>query len=181
MRARYLALVVLIASPRFAEASNVDWKFYGGADLVGAVAGEHSICFYDENGVDRRSDGHIRVWVKCLPQKDLDAFDMEQARNKSILEETGRRVASYYVPPVGRLEDLNQGQALTITGYEVIADMGDIKPQAQIFYELNCSERMLRELSMHIESGGKSGSFDKPRDWRYVPPETVSAGEKLPH
>jgi hypothetical protein len=52
-------------------------------------------------------------------------------------------------------------------------NMSDIAPRARIFYELNCSEKMLRELSIYIQAAdGKSGSRDKPREWQYVSPET---------
>jgi hypothetical protein len=30
---------------------------------------------------------------------------------------------------------------------------------------------MMRELSFDIMVNGKSGSLDKPSDWKYVPPE----------
>jgi hypothetical protein len=39
------------------------------------------------------------------------------------------------------------GPNLSIVQYEVAADKSHIQPRASIFYELNCPERMLRELS----------------------------------
>jgi hypothetical protein len=60
---------------------------------------------------------------------------------------------------------------MQITEYEEIANIGSIEPHAKIFYELNCPERMSRELSIYFQADGKSGSFDKPSDWKYIPPE----------
>jgi hypothetical protein len=58
-----------------------------------------------------------------------------------------------------------------ITQYEETANISKVQPQARIFYKLNRSERMLRELSIYVMLDGKSGSHDKPSDWRHVPPE----------
>jgi hypothetical protein len=81
-------------------------------------------------------------------------------------EGTARKVGSYYVPPIAAVETINVDQSMTITQYEVTADIDNIQPQAQIFYELNCSERMTRELSMNLQAKVKNGSFDKPSDWK---------------
>jgi hypothetical protein len=58
-----------------------------------------------------------------------------------------------------------------ITQYEQIANISNIEPHAKIFYELNCSERMSRELNMYFQVNGKNGSRDKPSDWKFVSPE----------
>jgi len=60
---------------------------------------------------------------------------------------------------------------MVITGYEETANISNIQPRARIFYELNCSDRMLRELSIYVQANGKAGSRDKPGDWSNVPPE----------
>jgi hypothetical protein len=52
-----------------------------------------------------------------------------------------------------------------------VADAGTIDPQASIFYELNCRDRMMRELSISIHARSKSGSLNSPTEWKYVPPE----------
>src|SRR6266851_4094922 len=39
----------------------------------------------------------------------------------------------------------------------------------------SCAERMLRELSISIQTKGQGGSRDKPGDWKYVPPEGNAA------
>lgn len=71
--------------------------------------------------------------------------------------------------------DLNTDQIITITIYEVIATIGYVQPAARIFYELDCSGRMSRELSVHFELDGQTSGNDKPGDWRHVPPEGNAA------
>src|SRR5262245_9935589 len=73
-----------------------------------------------------------------------------------------------YIPPIALVEDATYDQAVTVIQYEETAN-------SRIFYELNCSERMLRELSMYVRANGKEGFKNKPSDWKYVAPETNGA------
>ena len=71
-----IAIVLFaIVVPRegVAQALGVDWKLYGG-DTTGGI----SFCFYDANSVVRGPEDHIRVWVKCLSQKDMEAIDLSR-------------------------------------------------------------------------------------------------------
>lgn len=65
--------------------------------------------------------------------------------------------------------EFNQVPEIVI--YEKIANLGTIDPQAEIFDEVNCSERTMRRLSTSIRIDGKGGSQNKPSEWEYVPPE----------
>jgi hypothetical protein len=88
------------------------------------------------------------------------------------LENAAKKVARYYIPPIALVEEnIDFDRSIAITAYEETANIGHIQPTARIFYELNCFDRMLRELSISIERNNKSGSRDKPTDWKYVPPE----------
>lgn len=116
-------------------------------------------------------NAHVRVWAKCLREKDLDSVDIQKAFGGKILENTAQKVGSKYVPPFATVETVDADQRLTVTQYEVTADIGSLDPQASIFYELDCRGRMIRELSTSFQTGGKRGSSDKPGDWRYIPPE----------
>jgi hypothetical protein len=149
-----------------AQGLEVDWKLYGGA----AVGGEN-LCFYDAKGLTQLPGGHIRVWTKCLLKKDMDSIDIEKDFGGRILKETAEKVAHYYVPPIAKIQDTDANDGMAITGYEEIADISVIQPQSRIFYELNCSDRMLRELSIDLHFNGQSGSSSEPSDWKYVPPE----------
>jgi hypothetical protein len=62
-----------------------------------------------------------------------------------------------------------------IVAYEESANLSAIEPHAQIFYEMDCSERMIRRLSTSMHVNGRSGFDSKPSDWEYVPPEGNAA------
>jgi hypothetical protein len=167
-----LACILFIVIAGVAAASarelDVDWKFYGGASLTDD---EHNVCFYDASDIVREPDNHIRVWTKCLSQKDVDNVDIKKDFGGKILENTAEKVARHYMPPIGAAEVMDADQSMQVTEYEEVANISSIEPHARIFYELNCPERMSRELSMYFQANGKSGSRDKPSDWKYVPPE----------
>jgi len=87
----YILFAVVGSSPAvLAQALSVDWKFYGGASLGG-----DSECFYDAKGVVQGPDGHIRVWTKCLLQKDMDSIDIKKDFDGTILENTAQKVANH--------------------------------------------------------------------------------------
>ena len=158
---------VIAGAACLAQGLSVDWKFYGGAklgdDASGAKLGDDGkgICFYDAKGiVAQKADGHIRVWTKCLLQKDLDGIDPKTALGGKIIESAAEHMAH---------------QSVTIVMYEQTANIGNLRPQSSILYELNCSDQMLRELSIDLQINGKSGSVHKPRDWSYIPPESNAA------
>jgi len=117
----------------------------------------------------------IRVWTKCLPQKEIDNIDIENAFEGRILKDAAQKVTKYYVPPITSIENFSADQLVTIIQYEVTAGIARIEPQATILYELNCHEKMIRELSVSLKIKGRSGQSDKPYAWRYAAPETNGA------
>jgi hypothetical protein len=163
----YILLAIVGASVGSAQALEVDWKYYGGAPTDDG----ESVCFFDVAGIVREPDSHMRVWTKCLLQKDIEGIDIKNDFDGRILEDTAKQVAHYYVPPIAAIETVNVDQAMEITRYEETADIASLQPSARIFYELNCPERMMRELSIYIQTKGKIGSIEKPSQWKYVPPE----------
>jgi hypothetical protein len=172
----YLAgfLFIVLAVPNAtAQPGDVDWKLYGGAPIGGGES--LSLCFYEANGIERQPDGHMRVWTKCLLKTELDAL-LEKAPAQ-IVDATAQKVARYYVPPAMKLPqaDVNANDAMAITGYEEAANLGRLQPKSRIFYELNCSDRMLRELSITLNIEGATGSKNTPGSWSYIPPEGNAA------
>jgi hypothetical protein len=161
-----------LADDPYATSGPVDWKWYGGL-----VQGKETIeCFYDAKGIIHQPDTHIRVWTKCLLQKDLDGVDIQKDFGGAILNNTARKVANYYIPPIALVQrNVDVNQAMTITQYEETADIAYINPVSTIFYELNCSDRMERELSLTVKVKGKTSSHDTPLDWKYIPPEGNAA------
>lgn len=158
------ALVLTLACS--AKAADVDWKMYGGASVSGP-----SFCFYDANSIARASSGHIRVWTKCLAQKDLDGVDIKSDLGTKIVDRAARKIKEGYVPPIIVIGKMDFQQIPEIVAYEESANLSAIDPQARIFDEVDCSERMMRRLNTSIQANGQSGFQNKPSDWEYVPPE----------
>jgi hypothetical protein len=143
-------------------AADIDWKLYGIADA-------DELCFYDAQGVVQTPDGKVRVGTKCLLQKDIVAIDPKQELGSKIVAEAAKRLKSGYVPPilVGAETDYEQ-TAMTIA-YEQAADMGGIAPRSSIFYELDCAQKMIRELN-NVSVNGQQGSSSEPSG-EFVAPE----------
>lgn len=163
---------IMCAPSSLAQTLSVDWKFYGTAPTDGG----YGACFYDAKGIVSRPNGYLRVWTKCLPIKDIDSIDIKKDFDGKILENTAQKIIRSYVPPLATVETaIDFDQAMVITQYEETANLSSIQPLARIFYEINCSEQMLRELSISVRVEDKFGSRDRPEDWKYVAPETNGA------
>ena len=166
---KLLACSFALALAASAQAADVDWKMYGTASIDGGV-----VCFYEGKGVITRPA--LRVWTKCLLQKDLDSIDYDSELGKKIGHSGAQKVVKGYIPPIALVEDINYDQALNVIQYEETANLSNIQPRARFFYELNCSERMMRRLSTYVRDlKGKEGFDDKPSDWEYVQPEGSGA------
>lgn len=164
------ALILVFGSGAIAQPRNVDWKLYGSATFT-----EPTLCFYDFKGIEYRPDTLIRVWTKCLRQRELDAIDAEKEFDGVLLENTARKVLDGYIPPIATVETIGSDQSMAITLYEEMADTGTIQPEASIFYELNCPERMMRELTISAEVRGKTQTDNEPGTWKHIPPEGNAA------
>ena len=152
---------LMLASP--ALAADVDWKLYG------APGG--TVCFYEADGVTRTADRHVGVWTKCLPQTEIDNVDFNAPPNDRIVNNVTRKVRDKYVPPIALVQDLDHGQIVIVITYEEIANLSPIRPNVGIYYELNCSERMVRRLTTYVRVNGREGFDEEPSDWEDVEPE----------
>jgi hypothetical protein len=160
------AVLTLLATLASAQTANVDWKYFGRAVVSGKTGKIELTCFYDANSTDHPTSGHVRVWTKCMDEKDIRNIDDKSDLGKKIIEATAQKVAHYYVPPYTVIDDVSFDSMLTLVGSETVADLGYIQPFSRIFYELNCPEKMYRELSISMLSGSK----DTPSNWQYTPP-----------
>jgi hypothetical protein len=170
-----ILLSIVAVSAGVAQGFNVDWKFYGGASLLG----ESSVCFYDAKGVAHAPDGHIRVWTKCLPQENLNSIDNKTELGRKIINNAVQKMIAFYRPSIANIDPFFSDKIPEIITYEEAGNVSYITPHARIFYELNCSEQMLRELSVYFRSDGKSGSRDKPGEWKYQSPGGSSRCPRL--
>jgi hypothetical protein len=148
-----------------AQSPDVDWKLYGSSS--GDMGNER--CFYDAAGVQRRPDNMMRVWVKCLSQSEMDQIDIEHDYGGKILNRAAEKTVAMYVPPLATVTDISFDDATGVIASEQVADITFLEPTARIFYELNCQERMLRELSISIRNHGTGNNV---RSWTHAAPET---------
>jgi hypothetical protein len=159
-----LLAAVLMAFALPAHADRVDWKFYGGADLtmIGRVT-----CFYEERTITRPKPGIVDVWVKCLSQHDLENVPTTAPYHDAYISMSADRMVHFYRPPILAIERMNYDQTTEVVMDETAADVGDLAIHAQFYYELDCRQRMMRELSMTIENQ----PAHTPSDWSHIPPE----------
>jgi hypothetical protein len=102
-----------------------------------------------------------------MDEKDMNAFDYKSDLGKKIVEASADKIASHYFPPYAAIDDVSFDIMMNLVGSEQLADLSYIQPVSRIFYELNCSEKMYRQLSISMLSGGT----DAPSIWKYTPPE----------
>ena len=94
---------VLGATGGLAQALDVDWKFYGGAKIDGIS----HYCFYDAKGVVKQPDTRLRVWTKCLSEKDIDESDADKEPNIKILDIAAQKIDRGYIPPIIAANKIN--------------------------------------------------------------------------
>ena len=75
MRIAITVVITLFATFASAQTANVDWKYYGRAVVSGKTGKIELTCFYDANTIDHPTSGHVRVWTKCIDEKDMSNFD----------------------------------------------------------------------------------------------------------
>ena len=157
-----------------AQASEVAWKLYGWPSTDDG----DTVCFYEAIGVTQTPNRHLRVWTKCLLQKDIEGIDINSDVGRKIVENAARKLADKYIPPIAIVnESIDYDKAIMVMHDEEAANVSGIKPHARFFYELDCSEKMARRLDTYIVINGKSGFSHKPSDWEYAGPK--GAGTNL--
>jgi hypothetical protein len=157
-------LAALIGGTTIAFADDVDWRLYGGA----TVENTPEICFFDAKGVTQESVGQLRVWTKCLDQKELGNVLLDNAS----LEKVARKRLSGYVPPIVTIGVLKSDQIDAALIAEETANLDNIRPKSRILLEFNCVEQKVRTLSTYVRNNGQEGFSRKPGDWDYISPET---------
>jgi hypothetical protein len=162
--------VLMALTATAASAADVDWKAHGSAHDNN---GQGETCFFEAKGINRTPDRHIRVWTKCLFQKDIDNIDPDSDLGRRIVESATRKALNGYVPPlvVFNEVDFDRDRIVQLIMYEEAANISGIEPHPSIFLELDCSQKMERALSVRAVINGQYRSDDRPGNWRYIPPE----------
>jgi hypothetical protein len=123
--------------------------------------------FFLYNKIVRSPLGHIQIWVKALDYAALNKFT-EHASEGVVAKAIGK-ASKAYVPPLATVMTLTPEQVKSIRVYEQIADKGSLPPTLQALIELDCGQKLYRELSV-IAPGQ---SENKVQPWKHVPPEST--------
>lgn len=169
--ATMLMMLVIIATSAgivFANEVGVDWKLFGAVDYDDG----NNFCFFDASGIVREPSGFLRVWTKCLSEKEIAGVDVQKQYREKITDETAQKIVDHYVPPFALVREIDASQALGITQHEVIANIANITPKSRVLIELNCHDQMVRELSLYVRTKYKPIYRNEPQDWQYSSPET---------
>ncbi len=172
MHRLYLVFLTIAASlfvgGAVAQTKPPDWKLFGFA-TVGDVP---QVLFYAKNEIRQNPSGTLEVWTKGLSDKEMKAA--QDSPKEELIESAANKVLVGYTLPYSRIQELDEDQRIALMLSEEIANTGEIAPKSRILYELDCSKRKIRELSIKIEIGGKTGNKETPSEWKPVAPGTTA-------
>jgi hypothetical protein len=162
--------VLFVGAQARAEALDVDWKLYGGITRAG-----REWCFYDSGSATQAPTGYVRVWTKCISERKLNATLGPSPLGKAIMDRSAQLAAQQYQPPILAYEEEPGLERALIVVYENAADIGRLKSNSDIYYEVDCASARIRELSVSLIANGQRKSSDATSDWMYSPPESNGA------
>ncbi len=155
MKKLILTTICLILGFSCMDASGADWKFIGGS----FIKNKHVITYYDADSVDYLSNGNIRAW-----NKGVDFSEVERITSKKdVIEKSAKKLLVGYYPPYVLLKSIAKtgfDRYVDIISWEEAANHPEIKPKVRIYHEINCTEKMIRNLSIivYTEEGAVSSS-----------------------
>jgi hypothetical protein len=177
MRALGVTLILALAyisGTAYAQSRGSEWKMYGAVNF-GPAGGEQRL-FFDAASVVRRNIGHVEVWTNTLSQEALDDAEASKSSlHEKIVASAAEKKTGGYRPPLARVNEVDDDSVTQIIADETAADLAGIEPTMQILYELDCPNRLLRDLSVHLFVNGKPQTKETPSEWKHVPPEGSAA------
>ena len=163
-----------LSGTTYAQSGDSEWKMYGAVNF-GTAGGEQTL-FFDAASVVRRNIDHVEVWTNTLSQNALeDAETSKSSLQEKIVHGAAEKRIGGYRPPLASVNQLDDDAVAQIIADETAADLAGIEPTMQILYELDCPNRLLRELSVHLFVNGKPRTKETPSEWKHVPPERSAA------
>lgn len=151
-----LAALCTVFAAGTEAANGADWKLYGSAK-------DRQHCFYDVQSVSFRTVGQPRVWTKCLSERE-----MNDGADDAMAKRAAEKIVAGYVPPIIARVNFPFDQIADVVLYEIVADVSPLEPTVRIYWDLNCSEKMIRALDISTRDR-QLGSIKK---WDYIAPET---------
>jgi len=143
-------------------AAGLGWKAFSHQSVK-----EPEVCFYGSANVVR-ANGLLSVWTKCLAKEDLNNAVKEDSTG-SLSDIAAEKIAHDYVPPIAGVKALEGDQIIDAVIDEELANNGNIRPLVTALREINCANRLARELSVIMPVDGQVRSSDTPQDWHCVP------------
>jgi hypothetical protein len=135
-------LLLILCNSAYSQAEQDDWEFYGGTEIGKEVL----ITYFSLSSVEKMQNGHVRVWIKSLPAKEIQKILDAKKGNDLLVKGAGRRIASGYIPAYCLANDCTQEQLLDLVLDEEIANRSNINVRAKIFYELDCAGKKIPEF-----------------------------------
>jgi hypothetical protein len=169
MKSLVRAAMILCASTLHAQQPASDWR------MIGETKDE--AVFYDASGMRKLPNGHLEVWLKALPLKAI--IKAYEQRDKERRDRAVRKLVSGYVPPVWLdkppmwfEKKTNRDQITDAVVFEEVANEAAIEPSMRLLVEVDCPNRLTRNLSAWFNLDGKVESSEKPGEWEHIAPET---------
>jgi hypothetical protein len=151
MKIAITTVCTFLACTGAAIAEEVDWKFYGSAE-------NKQQCFYDAKSVSFQSVGHMRIWTKCLNSDEMEAAASSKTDKNNIIELATNKILGGYVPPLAKVFDFPwKDQLISVVLGEITANLSSVQPTVTIYWELICSEKMMRVLQLSAATEFKEG------------------------
>lgn len=169
-------VVLCMLSCGIAHAS--DWKIGGYST---GTKGNATDLFYDAEKVVNLN-GTVRFWIKAIDEKKINLYKNDKKLEKSLLEETAKKISTYYSPPIlstsrfkktykNNQDFLNASVEGALT--ETIINNIEIPIEAKVFWEINCINNQIKviELELYDNKGNISGGKLK-EDWTNISPDS---------
>jgi len=152
-----------------AEVQAADWKFYGSSDLSRS---ETVIAYYDAESIERLSDDHVRVWTKTISLSEVErVMKLGEVSDKAQL-----KIKAGYGPPYILSNPRPRPSFennMKIIVWEEAADYDAINAKIKEFYELNCKENTIRNLSIiNFKNDGRPETRTKIEEWISISPKS---------
>jgi hypothetical protein len=172
MQTNCLLILLIFTLWSESEASGADWKYLGGATLP---KGQQAIVFYDSESIEYTKNKTIKVWTKSFQLSDF--ISVKNRNEHKVIEKTAAKYKSKYYPPY-TLVNPKTGfdDYVEIIAWEEVANSFRIKARANVFFEINCANNMIRTLSIvsykyigDIESRRNSS---KTGAWNHISPKS---------
>ena len=160
---RKFSTIVLLAWTGWAVGADAppDWRLYA------ITSTKDQALFFLHNEIVHSPPGHVQIWVKTLDYAALNKFT--EHASDDVVAKAVLKASKAYVPPLTTVMTFTPAQVKSIRVYEQIADKGSIPPTLRALIEIDCGQKLYRELS--TIALGRSDNTVQP--WKHVPPEST--------